>query len=150
MAHTYSCCLVHYVFSTKGRRKTLSDDLRKRLWPYMGGIARQNSMKALAVGGTDDHAHVLLSLPPTLSLAKAIQLIKGGSSRWVHETFPSHSDFAWQQAYGAFSIGVSGIEETVRYIESQERHHRTRSFEEEFVAFLRRHGLEFDQEYVWG
>ena len=150
MAHTYSSCLVHYVFSTKDRRKTLSEDVRARLWPYMGGIARRNEMKALAVGGTDDHAHVLLSLPTTLSLAKAIQLIKGGSSRWIHETFPMHSGFSWQEAYGAFSIGVSGVEETIRYIESQEQHHRKMSFEDEFVTFLRKHGLGFDEKYVWG
>ena len=93
---------------------------------------------------------VLLSLPTTLSLAKAIQLIKGGSSRWIHETFPTHSGFSWQEAYGAFSIGVSGVEETIRYIESQEQHYLNMSFEDEFVTFLRKHGLGFDEKYVWG
>ena len=150
MPHTYSSCLVHYVFSTKGRRKMISPDLRRRLWPYLGGIAAQNGMKALAIGGTDDHVHVLLLLSTTHSVAKAIQLIKGGSSKWIHDTFPTHNTFAWQEGYGAFSVAVSGVDETLRYIESQETHHRTTTFEQEFLAFLRRHGLEFDERYVWG
>src|SRR5688572_17068489 len=126
MAHSYSSCLIHYVFSTKDRRNTISRDLRERLWPYMGGIARENEIKALAVGGTDNHAHILVSLPSTLQIAKAIQLIKGGSSRWIHDNFPVHRDFAWQEGYGAFSIGVSGIDDTIRYIQNLEEHHRTR------------------------
>jgi REP element-mobilizing transposase RayT len=116
----------------------------------MGGIARENKMKALAVGGTDNHAHLLLSLPPMLSVAKAIQLIKGGSSKWVHDTFPGSAGFAWQEGYGAFTIAVSGIEKTVAYINAQEEHHRIQPFEEEFIAFLRRHGIVYDARYVWG
>ena len=79
MAHTYISNLIHYVFSTKDRRKCIGEELRPKLWAYLGGIARENQMKALAVGGTDDHVHVLLSLPPTIAIAKAVQLLKGGS-----------------------------------------------------------------------
>ena len=150
MAHSYASCLIHYVFSTNNRRNTLSGNVRERLWPYLGGIARENGMKALAVGGTDNHAHMLVSLPTTLAIAKAIQLLKGGSSKWVHDTFPTHRDFAWQEGYGAFSIGVSGIPDTVAYINNQEEHHRTKTFEDEYVAFLVKHGIEFDNRYVWG
>ena len=141
---------MHYVFGTKGRRKTISPELRERLWPYLGGIARDNDMKALAVGGTDDHVHILASLPATVPVSKAIQLIKGGSSKWVHDTFPIHAGFAWQEGYGAFGIGISGIEDTIRYIDSQEEHHRTTTFEEEYVAFLKKHGIEYDNRYLWG
>ena len=88
MPHSYSSCLVHYIFSTKERRKMISPEVRERLWAYLGGIARENGMKALAIGGTDDHVHVLVSLPSTLPVAKAIQLLKGGSSKWLHDTFP--------------------------------------------------------------
>lgn len=105
-------------------------------------------MKALATGGTDDHVHILVSLPPTLGVAKAIQLIKGGSSKWIHDTFPAHQDFAWQAGYGAFSIGVSGQEAAIRYIQSQEEHHRKRTFEEEFLAFLEKHKIGYDKRYV--
>jgi len=150
MPHSYSSCLFHLVFSTKGRRRTLTPELRERLWPYLGGIARENEMKALVVGGFEDDVHMLVSIPPTLPLAKAVQIIKGVSSKWVHDTFPAYRDFAWQEGYGAFSIGVSGIEATIKYIESQVEHHRTRTFEEEFRSFLERHGIEYDERYVWG
>jgi len=87
MAHSYICVHVHYIFSTKHRQKIITPELETRLWPYMGGIARENNMKALAIGGVEDHAHVLLSLPSTITIAKAIQLVKGGSSKWVSDTF---------------------------------------------------------------
>lgn len=105
MSHSYTSCLVHYVFSTKERRKSISPEIRERLWAYLGGIARENGMRALAVGGTDDHVHMLVSLPSTLSIAKAVQFIKGGSSKWMHETFPSMGAFAWQEGYG----GIFGV-----------------------------------------
>lgn len=150
MAHSYSSCLIHYVFSTRSRQKVISPELRERLWPYLGGIARENDLKALAVGGTDDHVHILVSLPARVSVSKAIQLIKGGSSKWIHDTFAGHRDFAWQEGYGAFSIGISGAEETIHYIDAQEEHHRAKTFEEEYLAFLRRHDIEYDERCVWG
>lgn len=125
-------------------------EIRERLWAYLGGIARENGMKALAVGGTDDHVHMLTALPSPLSVAKAIQLIKGGSSKWLHDTVPAMRTFAWQEGYGAFSIGVSGIADTVAYILEQERHHRTRTFDQEFVAFLKKHDIGYDERYVFG
>lgn len=150
MSHAYCSALYHCVFSTKERRPTIDADLQSRLWPYLGGIARDNGMKALAIGGVEDHAHLLLSLPSRLAVAKAMQLVKGGSSKWVHDTFPDRRDFAWQEGYGAFSIGVSQIDDTKRYIENQAEHHHRHTFEEEFIAFLERHGIEYDPRYVWG
>jgi REP element-mobilizing transposase RayT len=128
----------------------ITPDLQERLWPFIGGIARQNGMKALAIGGVEDHAHVLLSLPATLSVAKAVQLIKGGSSKWVHDTFPEHGGFGWQEGYGAFSVSVSHVKNTIAYIQSQAEHHRKRSFQEEFLLFLKKHSIEYDERYVWG
>ena len=149
MPHSFTNCLIHYVFSTKHRRKLITPELRERLWPYLGGIARENGMKALAIGGVPDHIHMLVSLPSTLAIAKAIQLIKGGSSKWVHDTFPAHRDFGWQEGYGAFSIGVSGVPDTIAYINDQEKHHREQTFEAEFMAFLKKHGIEYDERYIW-
>jgi putative transposase len=143
--HSYNSLLVHCVWSTKNREPLLSGEVRERLWPYLGGIARENRMKALAIGGVADHVHMFLSLPPTLSVAKAVQLLKGNSSKWIHETFLQMRSFEWQQGYGAFSIGISGVDATVTYIRNQAVHHRTRSFRQEFVSMLRRHGLDYDK-----
>ena len=146
--HSFIRSLHHCVFATKGREAWLTPQIRERLWPYLGGVARENGMKALAVGGAADHVHVLLSLPATMSVAKAMQLLKGNSSKWTHDTFPNLSGFAWQEGYAAFSIGVSGIEATRAYIRSQEEHHRTKTYREEVIAFLQRHGLPFDEAMI--
>jgi putative transposase len=148
VSHTYISDLVHSVFSTKQRRNLITDDIRSDLWAFLGGIARKNGFKALIVGGTENHVHILLSLPATMPLAKAVQLIKGASSRWMNEKHTS--DFAWQEGYGAFTVGISQKVHTIAYIRSQAEHHRKRSFEEEFLAFLKRHDVEYDPQHVWG
>ncbi len=139
----------HCVFSTKERRPLITPALQRRLWPFMAGIARQNKMQAIEIGGVADHVHILLSLPTTIAPAKALQLIKGGSSKWVHETFPEHRLFAWQEKYGAFSVSVSQLDKIVQYIRGQEAHHRTRPFQEEFLALLKKHRVEYDERYLW-
>ena len=149
MGHSYCSSLYHCIFSTKERRKSITPEVRDRLWAYMGGVAREHGMTALAVGGTDDHAHLLVAIPATLAVATAMREIKSGSSRWMHETCAMPS-FAWQEGYGAFSIGHSQIEATVRYIARQEEHHRKRDFQAEFVAILKKHRMEYDLRYVWG
>lgn len=149
MAQTYTSILLHCVFSTRNRARLITPELRERLAPYMGGIARENGMRALAVGGTEDHMHLLLSLPATMSASKALQLVKGGSSKWVHDNFRRHGDFGWQQGYGAFSIGVSGVSDTVSYIHNQEAHHRGSSFEQEYRTVLNRHGIIPDERHVF-
>jgi len=123
-------------------------ETQSQLWSFIGGIARKNGFKALIVGGTEDHVHILLSLPATMPLAKAVQLLKGASSRWMNETHTK--GFSWQEGYGAFTIGISQKLSTVAYIRGQAEHHRKRSFEEEFVACLRKHAIEYDPKYVWG
>jgi len=150
MAHTYSSIYFHYIFSTKNQQKIIKDDLRERLWAFMGGIARKNDMVALAVGGVDDHVHLFLILPPRISVSKAIQLIKGGSSHWIHTTFPQYREFKWQEGYGVFSVSRSKINNLERYIKFQKEHHRVRSFREEYVALLKKHDLKYDSRYVWG
>jgi len=146
--HTYTSSLFHCVFATKQREPLVTTELRERLWPYLGGIARENGMKTLAIGGTADHVHLLLSLPATMPVAKALQLLKGNSSKWIHETFPTLHRFAWQEGYGAFSISVSGIRETTAYILNQEEHHRTRAFRDEVMAMLKRHEIDCDTAIV--
>ncbi len=150
MPHSFSHLLLHCVFSTKERQKIITPELQERLYPYLGGIARENKMKALAAGGTDDHVHLLLSLPATLAVAKAMQLIKGGSSKWIHDSFPAHRTFAWQEGYGAFSIGIADVNRTIAYIKNQAEHHRRQDFKQEFLAFLNKHEIEYDKRYIWG
>ena len=106
---------------------------------------REHEMKAFAIGGVADHVHLLLSLPTPLPIAKAMQLLKGNSSKWLRATFPElrQQDFAWQEGFGSFSLGVSGVEDTIQYIRTQEDHHRQRGFREELEVFLKKHGYEY-------
>jgi len=152
MPHSYVCCHLHCVFSTKGRQDLIPPEIRPRLWAYIGGIAQQNGCAALQIGGTGNHSHALLGLPAKITIAKAVQLIKGGSSKWLSDTFPAAPGalpFEWQEGYGAFSIGVGDVDKTIRYIINQEERHKRVSFEDEFRAFLARHGQK-ENEHTWG
>ena len=150
MANSYINCLVHVVFSTKGRRRELSPQVRDRLWPYLGGLARERGLKALCVGGTEDHVHLLLSFPSTISIADAMKELKAHSSRWIKETFPEMNGFSWQEGYGAFTVGASQKKKTLEYISGQEEHHKKRTFKEEFIAFLQKNDIDYDERYLWG
>jgi len=146
--HSFVSIHVHCIWCTRNRDPSLHSKLRERLWPYLGGIARENRMKALAIGGAADHVHPLVSLPATLAVAKAVQLLKGNSSKWIHQTFPEMRSFEWQEGYAAFSVGVSAIDATVAYIRNQTEHHCARTFREEFATMLRKHGFDFHESMV--
>ena len=148
MAHTYSSILIHCVFSTKERRKSIPLELQPELWRHLGGIARSCRMKALAGVVSRTMPTLLLSLPATLAIARAVQLIKGPSSKWMHEVC-HHKQFEWQEGYGAFSIGVAQRDATVAYICHQAEHHRRRDFKAEFLAFLKKHHVDYDPRYIW-
>jgi len=143
MAHTYVQNLIHLVFSTKERRKLISKERQARLWKYMVGICKQKRIFVHEIGGMEDHAHMLIQLPPTLSLSDAVLEIKTSSSRWMGR------DFAWQRGFGAFSVSASNLDRVIRYIRTQESHHKKMSFDEEFIALLRKHGVAFDPKYVF-
>lgn len=149
MANTYTALHYHFVFSTKGRRAWIVPEIEERVWEYLGGIARTNKLKPLKIGGIEDHIHMLIGAPPTIAPAKIAQLVKGGSSAWIHETFPELAEFAWQDGYGAFTVSKSAIPDVTAYIVNQREHHRRRTFQEEYLALLERHGIEFDERYVW-
>ena len=150
MANTYTSLFYHVVFSTKNREPFIGPDIEQRVWAYIGGVARQHNMTALQVGGIEDHIHVLVLAPPVLSPSQIAQYVKGDLSKWIHETFPTLRHFAWQTGYGAFSVSKSGVSSVVDYIQNQRQHHARKTFQAEYVEFLQRHGVEYDERYVWG
>ena len=139
MAHTFTCLYFHVVFSTRLRRSLIAVELRPRLWSYMGGIAREHNFRALAVGGMADHAHLLLSLNPAMSVATATQKIKAGSSLWTSRE--TEKDFKWQEGYAAFTVSRSNLDSVKHYIDHQEEHHRKIDFATEWKALLEKHGI---------
>ncbi|PYY10052.1 MAG: IS200/IS605 family transposase [Acidobacteria bacterium] len=139
MRHTHIRVFVHIVFSTKNRRNTIREGFRQRLWSYMGGIARANKLHAIIIGGMGDHAHLLLAIPSTIAIGRAVQMIKMGSSTWVREN--EYKLFQWQEGFAAFSVSQSNLEKVKEYVCDQERHHRKMSFAEEWNAFLQKHGI---------
>ena len=149
MSRTYSHLLTHIIFSTKDRIPTIADDLKSELHAYLGGLARELKGKAYAVGGITDHVHMLVGLPPSVSISDALRFIKSNSSGWVHEKWPKRSRFAWQLGYGAFSVSRSNAPDVIRYINNQEMHHRKITFQEEFLDFLHKHEIEYDPRYIW-
>ncbi len=147
MAHRYPNILIHYVFSTKERRDLISEEMLPKLWKYFAGIGRNHGISVLAAGGISNHSHLLIALPPDMSVAKAVQVLKANSSRWLRE----HGlDFAWQEGYGAFSVSSSNKDAVTKYIEHQVDHHRKRSYESEFEAMLLRSGIAFDPKDAFG
>ena len=150
MGHSYSHILLHVVFSTKGRRGQLCEPLRERLFGYMVGVARKEFGSILCMGGTDNHLHALISVRADVSVSEAMRKWKGSSSRWVHKSISGDKSFAWQRGYAAFSVSESNAEQVAEYIRTQQEHHRELSFEDEFIALLKRHKVDYDPEYVFG
>ena len=149
MANTYTSLHYHIVFSTKNRERWITPDIEQRIWAYLGGIAKENKMTPIQIGGIEDHIHILLGAPATLAPSKIAQLIKGGSSAWIHDTFPKMRGFAWQDGYGAFTVSKSNVPDIRTYVQNQREHHRTKTFQEEYIALLQRHEIEYDERYLW-
>ena len=147
MGHSYVQNLVHCVYSTEGRRNLIKLELQEPLWAFKGSIAKQKDIHLISAGGTANHAHILIALHASLTLAKALQIIKAYSSRWMAE---QGVNFKWQEGYGAFSVSPSQLNTVVDYIRNQEKHHARRSFEEEFLFLLKSSGVDYDPRYVFG
>jgi putative transposase len=149
MANTYSSLCYHIIFSTKNRVGFIKPEIENRIWSYIGGIARKHKMTALQIGGVEDHIHALVIAPPAYSPSHIVQYLKGDCSKWIHDEFPALRDFIWQDGYGAFTVSKSNIPEVIEYIKNQREHHRTKSFQEEYLEFLRKHEIDYDERYVW-
>ena len=150
MASTLTNLLYHIVFSTKDREPLIRDGFRDELEKYMAGIVRNERGILLGIGGMPDHLHLIAKFKPDRSVADMVRLIKANSSKWVNENHGEPGRFAWQSGYGAFSVSQSQLRALKAYVANQQEHHRTRSFQEEFREFLTKHGVEFDERYVWG
>ena len=149
MPHSYISIIVHVVFSTKDRKPQIDPALEERLYPYLGGIVRELGGKLFVVNGVEDHLHLLASIAPTMSIAETVGKIKGSSSKWIHETFPDRSLFAWQRGYGGFSVSESQVPRVAAYIQRQKAHHNRQSFRDEYVRLLQGHGISPDERYLW-
>jgi REP-associated tyrosine transposase len=140
---------VHIIFGTKSREQSIRDTFRERLHEYMAGIVRKEIGKSLKIGGTTDHAHALVELRTDVSVAEAVRKLKSPSLKWVHRTLPAAGKFAWQVGYAAFAVSRSNVATVFDYIANQQEHHRRMTFEEEFKAFLERHGVAYDPRHLW-
>jgi REP element-mobilizing transposase RayT len=146
MSHTFTKNHQHIVFSTAKRIKTIDKALQPKLWAYIAGICRNHGMYVRAIGGIEDHVHMLIELPPTLAVAQAVSKVKSNSSKWVNET---RKKFAWQKGYAAFSVSASKLLTVERYVNNQAAHHRKISYEDELIALLEKHGIDFDRKFVF-
>lgn len=141
MSQSYVANFQHIVFGTKDRRPLLPTDELARIWAYLGGTARNIGCTPLAIGGIEDHVHALITIPADANVAHIVSKLKANSSRWMNEW---KGGFAWQRGYASFSVSASNLASVTRYIANQREHHRKRSFEEEFEALLRKHGLRLE------
>jgi len=148
MSRTFTNLLAHLIFGTKGREPFIVPEIKPQLFSYLGGLTRELKGKAYGIDGAADHVHMLVNLPPTISVSDALRFIKSNSSGWVNDKWPRRP-FAWQPGYGAFSVSKSNVPRVLKYIGSQDEHHRRATFQEEFVNFLRAHEIDFDERYLW-
>jgi len=147
MSHTSGNIVLHLIFSTDGRHPLIKPEFRDDLFAYLGGIVREMDGTALIVNGTADHVHLLVRVRPAQSAAEIARVIKANSSKWVRTKWMR--EFAWQTGYGVFSVSESNVAAVTRYIAGQEEHHKKRSFQEEYVAFLKKNSVEYDERYIW-
>ena len=147
MPHTYTNLLTHLVFGTKERLPLISNEIKTQLLAYIGGLIKELKGKPVIINGMSDHVHLLVSLPPTVDVSKAMNFIKANSSKWVSQKFSK--PFEWQKGYGAFSVSRSNVDAVVKYIQNQEQHHQKFDFRTEFVALLQKNDVDFDEQFLW-
>ena len=149
MAHSYTCLLYHLVFSAKDREPWLQGELRPRLWEYLSGAIRGEGGFCLLANGIADHVHLLARLRQDKAVSDVLRAIKANSSGWIRDGFSKVRSFHWQDGYGAFTVSQSQMETVRRYIAGQEAHHRKLSFQEEYLALLKAHEIEYDERHIW-
>lgn len=150
MANTYTSLYYHFIFSTKNREPWITTDIEDRVWAYSGGVARAHKMTALQVGGVEDHIHAVIMAPPTQGPSQIAQYLKGDSSKWIHEEFRKLRLFEWQDGYGGFTVSKSQLPDVIHYVKNQRAHHKKKTFQQEYLELLEKHGVDHDERYLWG
>jgi putative transposase len=149
MPQSLACLHIHLIFSTKGREPFITDKVRGALHSYMATVLQNVNCTPLLINSVEDHVHVLFDLARTVSVSQAVEDVKKASSKWIKTQGPEFASFGWQSGYGAFCVSESNVKAVRKYIAEQQEHHRTKSFQEEYRQFLRRHRVAFDERYVW-
>jgi putative transposase len=150
MPQSYTNLIYHLVYSTKDRQPLIKNDLQLRLYDYIGGMIRKRDGICLAIGGMNDHVHILAKLKPDKALSEVLRDLKANSTGWMHDIFPEMKDFTWQRGYRAFTVSSSQVEKVREYILNQEKHHqKVGTFREEFIKLLIANEIEFDEKYLW-
>jgi putative transposase len=147
VAHTSGNILLHFIFSTAGRRPLIKPEFRADVFADLGGIVREMYGIALIINGTADHVHALVRIRPTQSAAEIARVMKANSSKWIGAKWSS--EFAWQTGYGVFRVSESNVAAVTRYIAGQEEHHQKHTLQEEFVTFLKKNNVAYDEKYIW-
>ncbi|GHT57981.1 transposase [Bacteroidia bacterium] len=149
MPQSLSKVYVHLTFSTKGRYPFIDDQIEERLWEYLGGICKGLGCNPLQVGGYHDHVHILCLLSKKITQINLLEEVKKQSSKWIKTIDDKYAKFYWQDGYGIFSVNPSEIEIVIDYVKNQEKHHQKRTFQDEFLAFLKKYEIEYDEKYLW-
>ena len=149
MPQSLSLVVIHVIFSTKDRRAFLDPATRPKLHAYLATVARRAGCECYRTGGVADHVHLAIRLSRTVTIAELVENLKTSSSKWLKTQSPDLTAFSWQRGYGCFSVGPTDLDSLCAYIDQQEEHHRTRTFQEEFRMFLKKYGVEYDEAYVW-
>ena len=149
MAQTLVSLLVHVIFSTKHRADLIRPEIEPELFAYIGGILKNHESRLLAINGTANHLHLLISQSKNVALSALVAEIKRDSSKWIKTKGAAYNNFGWQDGYGAFSIGESNVPALKRYIARQKENHLRQPFEAEFRAFLKKYGVKYDEQYIW-
>jgi REP element-mobilizing transposase RayT len=148
MPNTYTQIHIHFIFAVKYREATITD-WKDELYKYITGIVQKNNHKMLSINGMSDHIHILIGIRPTQSISELMQDVKGSSSKWINEKKFIERKFEWQEGYGAFSYSRSQLKDVIVYIENQEQHHSKKSFKQEYIDFLQKFEVEYDEQYIF-
>jgi putative transposase len=149
MANTYSQIYIHVVFAVKGRSNLIAKSWRERLYQYTTGVIRSKKQKVMIINGVADHVHILLGLQPDCTLSDLLRDTKASTSKWINENRLVAGKFEWQAGFGSFSVGASQVQPVINYIAKQEEHHKTKTFTEEYIEFLKAYEIDYKPDYLF-